>query len=333
MQHTEKKPRLGRGLEALLGEEPLVGSNKRSEVSLDAIDKSPFQPRKSFEAEEIAALSESIRSHGVLQPLLVRPVGNRYQLIAGERRLRAAELAGLNSVPVTIVDFNDQQSYEAALIENVQRSDLTPIEKAQGFKDYLERYQMTHEQLAQRLGLARPTISNLIGLLDLPEKIQQMVQAGQLTMGHAKVLKSVSDQQKQAELANEVVQRGLSVHALTNVVQELAPSGRLTRSAVSTGTSRAGSSSDGSHHNGAAIESGQASSDGTDGAAIESGQADGSSGGYKTAHVQSIEDQLKRALGLKVEIKVKDKDKGQIVLSFESNDDFERLVAVLQGQR
>ncbi|MFQ3592813.1 MAG: ParB/RepB/Spo0J family partition protein, partial [Gemmataceae bacterium] len=146
MMQTEKKSRLGRGLEALLGEEPIGATNNRQELALDAIEKSPFQPRKSFEQEDIASLSESIRSHGVLQPLVVRPMGDRYQLIAGERRLRAAELAGLSTVPVTIVDFNDQQSYEAALIENIQRSDLTPIEKAQGFKDYLERYHMTHEQ-------------------------------------------------------------------------------------------------------------------------------------------------------------------------------------------
>lgn len=295
---TEKKSRLGRGLEALLGEEPIVGSNNRGEVSLDAIDKSPFQPRKTFEQEEIASLSESIRSHGVLQPLVVRPVGDRYQLIAGERRLRAAELAGLGSVPVTIVDFNDQQSYEAALIENVQRADLTPIEKAHGFKDYLERYNMTHEQLAQRLGLARPTISNLIGLLDLPENIQLMVQGGQLTMGHAKVLKNIKDSSKQAELAKDVVQRGLSVHALTGIVQELPPSEKPARSGSSSGGSAGG----------------------------------GGTGSYgKTAHVQGIEDQLKRTLGLKVEIKVKEKDKGQIVLTFESNDDFERLVSVLKG--
>jgi ParB family chromosome partitioning protein len=296
---TEKKSRLGRGLEALLGEEPMVGTNNRGEVALDTIEKSPFQPRKTFEDDEIASLSESIRSHGVLQPLVVRPLGDRYQLIAGERRLRAAELAGLGSVPVTIVDFNDQQSYEAALIENVQRADLTPIEKAQGFKEYLERYNMTHEQLAQRLGLARPTISNLIGLLDLPENIQKMVQGGQLTMGHAKVLKNIKDTTKQAELARDVVNRGISVHALTGLVQELPPSEKPTRAGSSSGGAGTGSS--------------------------------GGSTNGKTAHVQSLEDELKRTLGLKVEIKVREKDKGQIVLAFESNDDFERLVAVLKG--
>src|SRR4051812_47445572 len=163
----EKKTRLGRGLEALLGDDsPPTAS--RGEVALGTIEKSPFQPRKVFDEDEIASLSDSIRSHGVLQPLVVRQVGDRYQLIAGERRLKAAEAAGLASVPVTIVDFNDQQSYEAALIENVQRADLNPIEKALGFKEYLDRYSMTHDQLAQRLGLARPTITNLIGLLDLP---------------------------------------------------------------------------------------------------------------------------------------------------------------------
>jgi ParB family chromosome partitioning protein len=306
--YTDKKSRLGRGLEALLGEEPTAAPSNRGELSLESIEKSPFQPRKVFEPEEIQALTDSIRSHGILQPLVVRPLGDRYQLIAGERRLRAAEAAGLESVPVTIVDFNDQQSYEAALIENIQRSDLTPIEKALGFKEYLERYNLTHEQLAQRLGLARPTISNLLGLLDLPHNIQEMVQSGQLSMGHAKVLKNIPSQEKQAELAKDVVNRGLSVHALTGIVQELPPAEKPSRVGSSTG----GGGSTSSTSSPSPIPAGSGSS-------------------LKTAHVQSIEDELQRKLGLKVEIKVKDKDRGQIILTFESNDDFERTIAALRG--
>ncbi|NBO91689.1 MAG: ParB/RepB/Spo0J family partition protein [Planctomycetia bacterium] len=286
---VEKKSRLGRGLEALLGEEP-PASSVRGEVAVATIEKSPFQPRKVFDDDEISSLSDSIRTHGILQPLVVRQVGDRYQLIAGERRLKAAEVAGLASVPVTIVDFNDQQSYEAALVENVQRTDLNPIEKALGFKEYLDRYSMTHEQLAQRLGLARPTITNLVGLLDLPEGIQKLIQSGQLTLGHAKVLKGITDLERQAILAREVVGKGLSVHALTALLQETAvPEKEKT----------------------ARVDSGEASK-------------------TKTAHVQGIEDDLKRRLGLKVEIKVKDKNRGQIVLAFETSDDFERVVKALR---
>jgi ParB family chromosome partitioning protein len=141
----EKKMRLGRGLDALLGGNgdaaPAAGS---PQVAVDAIEQNPFQPRKGFDDDELSALSASIKSHGVLQPLVVRQVNGRYQLIAGERRLRAARAAGLAAVPVTVVNFNDQQALEAALAENIQRSDLNPIEKAQGFKDYLDRYHMTH---------------------------------------------------------------------------------------------------------------------------------------------------------------------------------------------
>src|SRR5947208_1199519 len=152
-----------------------------SEVPVEAIENNPYQPRKAFDEEELASLGNSIRTHGVLQPLVVRQVGERFQLIAGERRLRAARSVGLAAVPVRVVDFNDQQTVEAALIENIQRADLNAVEKAQGFKDYLDRFHMTHEQLAQRLGLARSTITNLIALLEMPAEIQNAVRVGQLT--------------------------------------------------------------------------------------------------------------------------------------------------------
>lgn len=289
---AEKKTRLGRGLEALLGEET-AGANGagRGEVALGAIEVSPFQARKTFDDDDLSSLSDSIRNHGVLQPLVVRQVGDRYQLIAGERRLRAAQTAGLDRVPVTIVDFNDQQSYEAALVENVQRTDLNPIDKAHGFKDYLSRYQMTHEQLASRLGLGRATITNLVSLLDLPAEVQEAVRGGQLTTGHAKVLKGVTDPARQVALAREVIGRGLSVHALDAMIKE--------ESAQKPGAAGGGGGGSGG-------------------------------GGVKTAHVQGIEDELKQRLGLKVEIKVKGKDRGQIVLAFESNDDFDRVVESLR---
>src|SRR5688500_17312928 len=168
-QPMEKK-RLGRGLDALIG--GTDSAIAQAEATLDRIELNPYQPRKHFDQDEIQSLSRSVKSHGILQPLVVRSVGDRYQLIAGERRLRAAKEAGLKSVPIRVVDFNDQEAFEAALAENIQRTDLNPIEKALGFKDYLERFGLNHEQLAQRLGVSRSTITNLIHLLDLAPEVQ-----------------------------------------------------------------------------------------------------------------------------------------------------------------
>jgi ParB family chromosome partitioning protein len=292
----EKKSRLGRGLDALLsggGEGGVARAGTRSQVPVDAIEHNPYQPRKTFDDDELASLSASIRTHGVLQPLVVRQVGERFQLVAGERRLRAARDAGLDSVPVNVVDFNDQQVLEAALVENIQRSDLNPIEKAQGFKDYLTRYHMTHEQLATRLGLGRATITNLVALLDLPAELQEAVRVGQLSTGHAKILKGITDPARQIALSKDIIARGLSVHATEALLKQ------------------------------SAAESRARENDGDD-------ADEGRSSPEKTTHVQSIENELRQKLSLRVEIRVKGKDKGQIVLAFESNDDFERLIEVLR---
>ena len=292
----EKKTRLGRGLDALLGpseEDGLADVTGAGEVAVEAIENNPYQPRKTFDDDDLAALSNSIRTHGVLQPLVVRQVGDKFQLIAGERRLRAARTVGLAAVPVRVVDFNDQQTVEAALIENIQRADLNPVEKAHGFADYLARFQMTHEQLAQRLGLARSTITNLVALLDLPAEIQNAVRVGQLTLGHAKLLKGVADREKLVALSKEIIARGLSVHATEALMKEQAAEAL---------------------HNGAE----EPATNGT------------KEKNFKTKHVQGIEDELRKKVGLKLEIKVRAKDKGQIVVGFESNDDFERLVEMLR---
>ena len=139
----DTKPRLGRGLTSLLGDAGGETGATRANLPVEQIQTNPYQPRKVFDDDEIGHLSDSIKTHGILQPLVVRPVGDQFQLIAGERRLRAAQAAGLREVPVTVVNFDDQQVFEASLVENIQRSDLNPIEKAQGFKDYLDRYGVT----------------------------------------------------------------------------------------------------------------------------------------------------------------------------------------------
>lgn len=280
------KPRLGRGLNALIGEPPAGGLPTALAVGL--IQANPFQPRKQFDDDELLALSESIRNHGVLQPLVVRKAGDAYQLIAGERRLKAAQLAGLAEVPVHVVTFDDQQTFEAALAENIQRSDLNPIEKAQAFKDYLDKFGLTQEQLGVKLGLDRTTVSNLVGLLNLATDVQDAVRLGQISLGHAKVLKGVADAERQSALCRETIMKSYSVHALELLVKQqkaevAPPAERAAREPVE-----------------------------------------------KTAHVKGIEDELRQRLAVRIEIKVKTKDKGQIVLGFESNDDFERIVSALQ---
>src|SRR5713226_4683324 len=220
----EKKARLGRGLDALLSA-PADDSESRQQfqVALDQIEHNPYQPRRTFDPDELSSLSASIRAHGVLQPLVVRAVGDHFQLIAGERRFRAAKAAGLPAVPVRIVDFNDQQVLEAALVENIQRADLNPIEKAQGFKDYLKRFELTQEQLAGRLGLDRTTVSNLVNLLDLPLEVQEAVRRLQISLGHAKVLKGVASSDRQIAICREIIARGLSVRATEGLLKDQEP--------------------------------------------------------------------------------------------------------------
>jgi ParB family chromosome partitioning protein len=288
------KTRLGRGLDKLIpmleigADAPAVASQvQQTQVPLELIQQNPYQPRKTFDPDELASLCASVKSHGILQPVVVRKVGDNYQLVAGERRLRAAQEVGLASVPVRVVDFNDQQVIEAALVENIQRTDLNPIEKAHGFKDYLERFQLSHEQLAQRLGLARTTIANLVNLLDLEPEVQDGLRTNQITEGHAKLLKGVKDRDRQLQIFRQIVAQGLTLKATEPLIREV-------REEAGTSNERRGESD------------------------------------HKTRHVQSLEDELRRKLAVKVEIKLRSKDKGQVVLRFESNDDFMRLLEVLQ---
>lgn len=292
-----EKKRLGRGLDALLGggDTALAEGPPEAEVPLAKILQNPHQPRKSFDADELAALSASVRTHGILQPLVVRPAGDGYQLIAGERRLRAARDAGLASVPVRVVDFNDQQVLEAALVENIQRTDLNPIEKALGFKDYLDRFGMSHDQLAQRLGLARSSITNLVNLLELAAEVQEGVRLNQISEAHAKLLKGVKSKERQVGLFKQIVAMGLSVKATEGLVREQ-------KEAVAAGAP-----------------------DRTDEPA-----ADASAAPEKTTHVRGIEDELRQKLATPVEIKLRGKDRGHIVVRFESNDDFLRILELLR---
>ena len=209
--------RLGRGLESLLGnfkeEAPpaptLSGGIQR--VPIAKIRANPQQPRTAFAERELSELAESVKAVGILQPLIVRPEGDGYQLIAGERRLRAAKLAGLDTVPVIERTATDDELLTLALVENLQREDLNPIEKAKGFKELIERHNLTQEAAAKRLGKERSTLANFIRLLDLPEAVQHIVSRGTISMSHARALLGIPHPSTQHALALRIEEEGLSV--------------------------------------------------------------------------------------------------------------------------
>jgi ParB family chromosome partitioning protein len=300
-----EKRRLGRGLDALLGrEDDAAVATQVNEVEVERIQRNPNQPRKSFDTDDIAALSATIKTHGILQPLVVRQVGEQFQLIAGERRLRAAQEAGLTRVPVRVVDFNDQQVLEAALVENIQRSDLNPIEKAQGFKEYLDRFGLNHDQLAQRLGLARSTITNLVNLLELSSEVQDGLRSNQISEAHAKILKGIKDKSKQVAVFKQIVAMGLSVKATEAMLRD-----------QKEGTSETSTPSE-SSTNGQRPE--RASS-------VE--RPDLSA---KTTTVVALENEMRQKLATPVEIVLYAKDRGRIIIDFANNDDFMRVLEVIR---
>ena len=210
---------LGRGLGALLGDAMEEQQGDRDEVrslKISQIDPNRGQPRTHFDEDALKDLAESIRAVGILQPILVREVGSRYEIIAGERRFRAARLAGLEEIPAIVRDWDEQKRLEAALIENLQRDDLNPVEEAVGVKNLMEAAGLTQEKAAERLGKSRPAVANLLRLLTLPEDVQKMLIDGRLSAGHARALVTV-DPQRQTQLANLCVQQNWSVRQLERI--------------------------------------------------------------------------------------------------------------------
>lgn len=226
MPSAKKRGGLGRGLNALVSEaEYEIGgsaasaSNAASETKLPIEDivPNPNQPRIHFNETELRELSESIQEHGVLQPLLVRKHGNGYEIIAGERRYQASKLAGLEELPVIIKDVNDEEMLALALIENLQRSDLNPVEEAKGYRQLIDASGMTQEALSKAVSKSRSAITNSLRLLDLPEVVQQMIFEGKLTAGHARAILAVPYEDARIRLAEKVVAEGLSVRATENL--------------------------------------------------------------------------------------------------------------------
>ena len=188
-----------------------------STVSIEKIHPNPNQPRTHFNETELEELSESIREHGVLQPLLVRKKGDEFEIIAGERRYQASKIAGLSELPVIIKDVDDQKMLELALIENLQRSDLNPIEEAKGYRQLIKASGMTQEALSKAVSKSRSAITNSLRLLDLPERVQELLFEGKLTAGHARAILAVPFEEQRIKLADKVVADGLSVRATENL--------------------------------------------------------------------------------------------------------------------
>lgn len=333
-----KERRLGRGLEALLGmgAEPVAGgpahfagntpaappsvriasspafddspstaADGLISLSIRELEANPFQPRREFDEAEIESLAASIRSHGLIQPITVRRVAGRYQLIAGERRLRAAGRAGWSEIPARVIDADDRLAAELAIVENLQRKDLNPVEKAISFRQYIERYGCTQEELASRLEINRSTVANFIRLLELPDEVQRAVRDDRISYGHARALLPLGEEREQADFCRRIEAEGLSVRAVEEMVQD-------------------------------AIHADDADS-------FNDGPADDTSSGAgptpksikprptKSKQTAALEQQLRLALGTKVDVRQSGKGRGKIIVHFPNHAEFERIMQQLAG--
>ncbi len=267
-----------------------LGASSRSlELRVDEIENNPFQPRRDFNEEEIASLAESLKEHQQLQPILVRKVAGRYQLISGERRLRAAARAGLTTIRAEVREADDRLVAELAIVENLQRKDLNPIEKAMSFKRYIDQHGCSQEDLAKRLKIDRSTIANLMRLLELPDEITAMIHSDKVTAGHARALLPLGDEHQQLAFAKRIQAEAWSVRETERRVSEQLAT--------------------------------------EDGVEVEDDQSNGKPNRKRSSSPQNtaLEQQLRMALGTKVEISQSSRGKGKIVIHFSNSLEFERI--------
>ena len=324
--NQNKKRRLGRGLEALLNPTPGAASSESDAsgnegpakilpmrtaplpsnedeesastasdvpdiqdlvfLNVHEIERNPFQPRREFSEAELASLSESLKEHDMLQPILVREVESGYQIISGERRWRAAQLAGWDRIPARLRIADDRLVAELAIVENLQRKDLNPLEKAMSFRRYLDEHDCSQEDLAGRLKIDRSTISNLMRLLDLPEIVQDALRMGSISAGHARALLPLGVESSQIQMCNTIRKEGWSVRETERRVhQQIADEDSLGETSASTTVKRSST----------------------------------------PLQIKALEQQLRRALGTTVEIKATRRGKGKIMVHFNNNDEFIRI--------
>lgn len=313
-----KDRRLGKGLAALLGTpvdddgnpieesssfdrgapnsgsaEGKASSIQSLELSIDEIQPNPFQPRREFNPDEIASLAESIKNHQQLQPVLVRIVDGKYQLISGERRLRATIHAGLKTIRAEVREADDRLVAELAIIENLQRKDLNPIEKAMSFKRYIDEHKCKQDDLARRLSIDRSTIANLMRLLELPQTILDMLTAGEISAGHARALLPIGEEQIQVTMARKIIEETWSVRATENAVGELLRAEEDTETGLKvTNKSRQKRKP-------------------------------------IPPHIEAMQQEMRMVFGTKVEIKASARSRGKITIHFSDAEEFERLRALL----
>jgi ParB family transcriptional regulator, chromosome partitioning protein len=297
---TDKKRGLGRGLEALLGEAkpraPAPGVPPPREqlmhLPVDVLSRGKYQPRVDMREESLAELADSIKAQGVVQPIVVRPLGapgpgdvQRYEIVAGERRWRAAQLAGLADIPAVVRRVDDEHVVARALIENIQREDLNPLEEALALSRLINEFQLTHQQAAEAVGRSRAAVSNLLRLLDLPQAIRPLIEKRELEMGHARALLSLATARQQAEVGTVVAKKGLSVRETEALVRRL--------------LARAG-----------------------DGKSGKSGRARS-----KDPDIQRLENDLADKLGASVELQHSSSGKGRLVINYHSLDELDGILA------
>ncbi len=217
---VEKRQALGRGLSALIPDAPAAPLDRPQEVDIDKLQPNRFQPRTAMDDERIAELADSIRAHGIIQPIVVRKAANGFEIVAGERRWRAAQRAGLLKVPVAVRDIPDERLLAAALIENIQRENLNPIEEAHAYRRLADDLHLTQEQIAESVGKDRSSIANYLRLLKLPQEVRENIAAGTLSMGHARALAGIPDETRQLTLARDVVARQLSVRETEALIRK-----------------------------------------------------------------------------------------------------------------
>lgn len=323
---ASKDRRLGKGLAALLGEpmsedapigmsagfdenqtsqnQPSSGSEGNSQngpqtilLEVDQVETNPFQPRREFNSDEIASLAESIKSHQQLQPILVRIVDGKYQLISGERRLRATMHAGLKEIRAEVRQADDRLVAELAIIENLQRKDLNPIEKALSFKRYIDEHHCRQDDLAKRLSIDRSTIANLMRLLELPESILDLLQAGKITAGHARALLPIGEEDIQIHTANKIMAERISVRATENLVASMLKSEADSETGLKVTNRTRQKRKD------------------------------------NRPQIEALQQDLRMVFGSKVEIKANTRGRGKLTIHFSDNQDFERILAMLNPQQ
>jgi ParB family chromosome partitioning protein len=288
------RPRaLGKGLGALIPQLEEEDLRNTTEVAIDQIELNPYQPRRTFDQESLNELAESIKVHGILQPLVVRKVDQRYQLIAGERRLRASKLAGLASVPVIFKDLDDRAVMEIALVENLQREDLNPSEEAEAYKRLIEEFSLTQEEIAKAVGKSRTAVTNTLRLLNLPTEIQELVMASKITMGHARALLGLESTEQQLYLSKKVIDEQLSVRNTEELVRLMNTSPEVPRET-----------------------------------SMVTKKETPSAQGQLDPNLQAIVDDMTRLFGTKVRIK-NSGNRGRIEIEYYSQEELERITEIL----